>query len=407
MKVLFVQVHSGIGGATTSMFQLIRELKKKGFKPEVLITGGDGPLVSWLKENGVPVRMESNLLSYGHGNGARTEFWSFPPFRPLTELFKLRKSIKRYQQIFQEIRPDLVYLNSSILWPAAIAAKNTGIRVVTHVREVWYHGIFGIRKRYFIRLTEKLSDHIFVLSHFSKSQFSKNAHDKITVAYNAVDFRRYDEVSEDMSALKVKLGLDPYKVMIVMLGGALAHKGGSIFLKAAKRIVQKSKRTEFAVLGHVTPYFPWNDNSLKGRLRRFLYVDPGNVFQKEVDQHKLRDFVHFPGAVSNVAEWIKASDILVFPATTDHFGRPLIEAGYSKVPVIASDTDTSKELVPNGQNGLLFKNKSATSLVNAISALISEPATRHRMGKEGEALAKERYSLDKQLDLISTVLKKL
>lgn len=405
MKVLFVQVHSGIGGATTSMFQLIRELKSRGFKPEVLITGGEGPLVDWLRKEGIPVRLEKNLLSYGHGNGARTEFWSIPPFRPITDLFKLRKSVKHYQKIFSEVNPDLVYLNSSILWPAAMAASRAGIHVVTHVREVWYHGLFGIRKRFFIRLTERLSDHIFVLSHFSRSQFSAETHNKITVAYNAVDFERYDKVmGKKASEMKAKVGLNPNKHVVIMLGGALPHKGGAVFLKAASQILNKRIDVQFVVLGRVEPYYPEGNKSIKGRIRKLLVKDPGLYFQQLAEKLALSNSLVLPGLVTNVPEWLKVSDVLVFPATTDHFGRPIIEAGYMQVPVLASDTDTSAELVNDGQNGLLFKVNSPRDLSSKLAVLLGSGELRKRMGQEGKKLALERYSLEKQLDIIVHVL---
>lgn len=405
MKVLFVQVHSGIGGATTSMFQLIRELKYRGFQPEVLITGGDGPLVDWLKNEDIPVRTESNLLSYGHGNGARTEFWSFPPFRPITDLLKLRKSVKRYQEIFKEIKPDLVYLNTSILWPGAIAAKRADLKVVTHVREVWYHGFFGFRKRLFIAITERFSDRIFSISHFSKSQF--RAKDKVHVIYNAVDFSNYDRVTESQATLRDRLGLEQKFTYVVMMGGALPHKGGFLFLQAVHALQKKHKDLAFIILGNISAYYPKKATTLRGIIRSLLVPDPGKRFQQAIKKYGIGQALITPGSVRNVPEWVKAADILVFPATEDHFGRPIIEAGYMQIPAIGSDGDTSKELIPNEKNGLLFRNGSEKDLIEKIEKLIMNKPLRENMGIAGRKLAEERYSLDKQVDKVMTLLKEL
>lgn len=406
MKILFIQVHAGIGGATTSMYQLVRELNKNGFATEVLITGGHGPLVEWLQKEGIKVRLEKDLLSYGHGNGARTPFWSFPPFKPLTDLRKLPSSVRAYHQIIEELNVDLVYLNSSILWPAAIAAKRAGVKVVTHVREVWYHGTFGLRKRFFIRLTEKLSKTIIVLSEFSRSQFKEIK--KVHLAYNAVDFNRYDFVEkEDKPSLKNKLGLNPTKSTVIMMGGALPHKGGQCFLEAASLIQKNRENVQFVVLGKVDPYYPADKISIKAIIRKLLIKDPGRDFQNTMKRLGAKDFVHLPGLVSNGPEWIKASDILVFPATTDHFGRPLIEAGYLETPVVASRTSTSAELVPNGKNGILFKPNSAKDLSKKISFLLDNPQKRKQMGLEGKRIALARYSLKNQVESITAMLNKI
>jgi glycosyltransferase involved in cell wall biosynthesis len=111
--------------------------------------------------------------------------------------------------------------------------------------------------------------------------------------------------------------------------------------------------------------------------------------------------------VRNVPEWVKAADILVFPATEDHFGRPIIEAGYMKIPVIASDGDTSKELRPDEKNGLLFHNGSEKDLIEKIERLAINKTLRENMGVAGRKLAEERYSLDKQVSKVLAVLNEL
>jgi len=404
-KVLFIQVHSGIGGATTSLLQLCLGFKTKGLNVEVLITGGDGPLKTWLEENGVKVHLLGGLLSYGHGNGARTPFWSIPPFRPITDLRKLPKTINAYRHFIREHHFDIVYLNTSILWPAAIAAKMERKKVITHVREVWYHGFFGLRKRLFIDITERFSDRIFSISHFSKSQF--RVKDKVNVVYNAVDFSNYDQVTESQAILRDKLGLEQNRIYVLMMGGALPHKGGFLFLKAANVLQKKHKEIAFIILGNIDAFYPEKATTLRGIIRSWLVKDPGQKFQQAIKKYELENTLIRPGSVRNVPEWVKAVDILVFPATEDHFGRPIIEAGYMQIPAIASDGDTSKELIPNETNGLLFRNRSEKDFIEKIERLAMNNTLRENMGEAGRKLAEERYSLDKQVDKVMAVLSEL
>ncbi len=405
-KLLFIQVHSGIGGATTSLFQLAVNLQKSHqYEVEVLITSGDGPLRILLEENGIKVHLLTGLLSYGHGNGARTEFWSFPPFRPITDLRFLPSTIKRYGDFFLKNNFNIIYLNSSILWPAAIAAKRNNLRVVTHVREVWYNGILGIRKRFFINLTEKYSDFIIVLSNYSKSQFIKQA--KVNVVYNAVDFTRFDAVSLSKIEVRQKLGLLPNELYIIMMGGALPHKGVHVLLKAASKLIREQSAFKIIVLGQVKPYFEKGNGGIKSILKEFLLSDPGKEFKKSVNRYQLDNYLVTPGSVLNVAEWLKASDILVFPATVDHFGRPIIEAGYLEIPVIASDGESSKELVIKDVNGTLFKTGDAGSLLKNLKLLISNAKLRNKLGIEGKKLALERYSLKSQVEEVERLLNTL
>lgn len=404
-KILFVQLHSGIGGATTSLFQLIKGLNPN-YEIEVLITGGEGPLTDWLRDLGVKVTLYSGLLSYGHGNGARTPFWSVPPFRPITDLFKLPGSIRKYRELIRQSDCDLVYLNTSIIWPAAIAAKKEKKLVITHVREVWYHGLLGLRKRFFIRLTEGYSDLIITLSEFSKSQFfDKN---KIHVVYNAVDFNKFDLVEESKSEIRKSLGIKDDSPFIIMLGGAMTHKGGIQFVDAASHLIKKYSNARFAILGHTQAFYaPQLKTTIKSMLRKLLIKDPGSELQEYLRINGLSDKIILPGPVNDVARWIKAADIVVFPATVDHFGRPIIEAGYMKIPAIASDLDTSRELIPDNNNGLLFRNGNPLDLTEKIEEILRDPTLANQMGEKGRTLALERYSLEKQVAKINGLVTKL
>lgn len=403
-KILFIQVHSGIGGATTSLYQLIQKLRDS-FIIEVLITGGNGPLVEKIKKLGINVKVEEGLLNYGHGNGARTSFWAFPPFRPITDLFRLSKSIKNYRKIISESNCDIVYLNTSILWPAAISAKKEKKKVITHVREIWYHGLFGFRKRFFIRLTEKFSDRIIALSNISKAQFYKKS--LVDVVYNSVDFEKFKQIDISKQEAKSKLSLNQDQKIVLMMGGALPHKGPIQFVKAAKILKKNDLNIKFIILGHTKPFYGQKTKGIKEIIRSILVLDPGkNLIKKIKKLGLLNDFL-LPGPVENVAIWLRVSDVLVFPATVDHFGRPLIEAGFMELPVVASDLPTSRELITNGKNGLLFKNFDNEDLANKIWQILSDENLAKKFGMEGKVRAIEKYSLDKQISKISDIIRKL
>lgn len=400
-KILFIQVHSGIGGATTSLYQLIHKLNSS-FIIEVLITGGNGPLVEKIEKLGIKVRVENGLLSYGHGNGARTPFWSFPPFKPITDLLKLPKSIIKYRKIISESNCDIVYLNTSILWPAAISAKKENKKVITHVREIWYDGLLGFRKHFFIKLTEKYSDKIIVLSKRSKEQFYRK--EIVNVIYNSVDFEKFEKINISKNEAKKELDLNTNHKIVLMMGGALPHKGPINFVRAAKIIKKEWSNITFAILGHTNPFFDQKPQGIKSFIKKILISDPGKKLQDTITKLNLVNDFLLPGPVENVAIWLRASDVLVFPATVDHFGRPLIEAGFMELPVVASDLPTSRELIINGKNGFLFKNLDYEDLANKISELISNENLAKEFGVEGRKLSIEKYSLDFQIKKISEIL---
>lgn len=72
-----------------------------------------------------------------------------------------------------------------------------------------------------------------------------------------------------------------------------------------------------------------------------------------VNKYGLADSVKFIGAVGNVAEYLKASDVFVFPSRWEGLPNSLMEAMAVGLLCIASDIEGVKELINAGENGVL------------------------------------------------------
>lgn len=70
-----------------------------------------------------------------------------------------------------------------------------------------------------------------------------------------------------------------------------------------------------------------------------------------------------------------SADLFVFPSATDTFGNVVLEAQASGLPVIVSDEGGPRELMRDGETGLVFKAGSADALTCAIRELISDSLT--------------------------------
>lgn len=390
MKILFVQHHTGVGGATRSLLALLTTLDRNRYHPAVLFTGGDGPTAARARELGCDVYIQKGIVTYGHGNGARPTFGGFPPWRPISLLFHIYPSARRMAAFLAKHRFDLVYLNSSILMPAALGCRMQGVPTTIHVREMLYKGRFGLRRRLVRNLLEKTAAHLIVLSHASRRQFSERI--PVTVIYNSVDFSEFDRRIPRQAARQA-LGLPENGALVVMLGGALPHKGADIFVRAADLVSRTHPYAYFAVLGYTASFVSREGPFLKRTLKRWLLPDPGQDLQTLVASLDTHERVLMPGVRDDVPTWLAAADLCVFPAREDHFARPVIEAGAMGIPAIASDGPTARELIEDGVHGRLVPAGDPVALADVLRELLLDPTTRAAMGERAYERARERYDV--------------
>jgi len=111
-----------------------------------------------------------------------------------------------------------------------------------------------------------------------------------------------------------------------------------------------------------------------------------------VAAHGLQDSVTFTGNVENVQDYLKASDIFVFPTTNEAFGISLIEAMACGLPVISTPVGGVKDILEHDQNGLMVKVDHFQELYARLEALITNQALAGRLGQAARQTAQNNYS---------------
>jgi glycosyltransferase involved in cell wall biosynthesis len=93
--------------------------------------------------------------------------------------------------------------------------------------------------------------------------------------------------------------------------------------------------------------------------------------------------VRFTGACTgaDLSRAYASSDLFVFPSTTDTFGRVVLEAQASGLPVLVSDEGGPKAAMIDGQTGVVVPGIHEENLARAIDATTNEPARMVRLAK--------------------------
>jgi glycosyltransferase involved in cell wall biosynthesis len=94
-------------------------------------------------------------------------------------------------------------------------------------------------------------------------------------------------------------------------------------------------------------------------------------------------------------------------AWREQFGRVLVEAAASGIPVIASDSGEIPLVVRDLQNGLLVPEQDITALSGAIAALAGDAGRRRALAAAGLAAVRRSYSQEAIAERMATLLRDL
>lgn len=116
--------------------------------------------------------------------------------------------------------------------------------------------------------------------------------------------------------------------------------------------------------------------------------------------------IHFTGALahSEVIDVLRGASFLIFPSRCyETFGLAILEAAACGIPAIASHIGAVPELVIDRRTGLLFDPLETESLVDAALWAWEHPRAMDDMGAAARELYLERYTAEKNYELMLKV----
>jgi glycosyltransferase involved in cell wall biosynthesis len=199
---------------------------------------------------------------------------------------------------------------------------------------------------------------------------------------NGRDPARFHPDSAARTRLRQALGVAEDAVVVVIVSRLVRHKGYPELLRAMRDV----PGAELWVVGarlasdhgeDMEPLFA--EAGLGARLRRLGY-------RADVD------------AV------LAAADVFALPSHFEGLPMSVIEAMLTGLPVVATDIRGPREMVIEGETGLLVPAGSAPALAAALRTLATDAALRARMGAAGRARAADLYDeaavVERTLDLL-------
>lgn len=120
-----------------------------------------------------------------------------------------------------------------------------------------------------------------------------------------------------------------------------------------------------------------------------IFVGDGELrpeLENQIKQLNMQDRIHLAGTQSNPFPYLAGAEFLTLSSRTEAFPMVLIEALALECPVVATDCPTGpREIVRDGENGLLVENQNVDALQMAIDTLYFDKGLQHKFKENAHA----------------------
>jgi glycosyltransferase involved in cell wall biosynthesis len=322
----------------------------------------DVSLVERLREAGIPVHI-------------------VPMRRGIHPLADLRSAISLLNLI-RALEPDLVHAHSSKAGAlgrlVSRAARGGGARPITVYtpNAFAFSGARSWGARQLFRGIERwlgwhATDALICVSRSELDQARSHAitaQARMVLIENAIDVGRFAVVGDPAKA-KVALGLDSRRPVVGFIGRLSRQKGVNHFVEAAIIVLEAAVDAQFLLVG-------------EGEMWPEL--------QKRVRKSRVEDSVLMIGHRTDIETVMAALDIFVLPSLYEGLPYTLMEAMAAGRPVIATRVRGNRDLIVDGENGLLVPPGDPAALAESVIHLLSAPQERKRLADGAQAAARMR-----------------
>jgi glycosyltransferase involved in cell wall biosynthesis len=194
---------------------------------------------------------------------------------------------------------------------------------------------------------------------------------------NSVDTTRFSPVSGPHKLMfRDSLGIPRGMKVGVYTGRLVSTKGLPLLLRTWASISEKHPDALLMLVGAGGVGIQNCENELK----------------KFVSDNALQKNVMFTGSVTNVDEYLKASDFFVFPTEREAFGISIIEALACRLPVITTATGGIRDIVTDSENAIVVPVNDENALKLAIENMLDHGEAMKTLAENGRSTVVERYT---------------
>lgn len=301
----------------------------------------------------------------------RKEKLSTTPGEMVERLFGRLLFARRVAKALEQAQPDLVYLRDRIsaLWPVRTSPASVFTVTSPDARDFYYdaavsrHPINRLLFAYKRRVERSVlasADQVVTMNDATKRHLEESGFRNATTVTLGVD-------EEDFADLESR----HEKPHVLYVGRLDGNKRPEWVLDAFLRAETDGFELHFAGSGP----------------RREL-------LERRIAESDRADDVRLLGRIPRreVLERMREAAVFVLPSTFENCPNVIVEAMASGCPVVASDTMGAKELLTDGETGLLFDGDDESALRDALDRLLHHEGLRRELSRAAHERARETHT---------------
>lgn len=356
LRICFVLPSLNGGGAERAAVQILNALDRDSWERSIYLFERRGPYLSDLDP--------SITLSSGDA-GSRLQRWN---------------TLRKY---LQKSKPDLVvaFLSYFSVLAAARAARISA-RVVFNQqtpvsafladadydwRHPWRRRLFALVTRYSYRLADRIIATSAGVSQDLVGQFGI-ASERIRVVHNPVDLDGVERSARD--PIGPPFDRQWRKPVVVSAGRLADAKNYPLLVEAFAELRRRVPATLF-ILGA---------------------GEREAAIRAQIAERGLEDAVILCGFQPNPWKYIARADVFALTSHYEGFGNVLVEAMACGVPVVATSSPGTKEIVRVDTDGLLVENHAPADVAAALERVLGDDELRGRLAAGARSSAR-RFAL--------------
>ncbi len=378
-KILIIHHVSSLGGGTKSLLDMAVMLNKK-YDVTICIPAGSTQIVKLAEKYSIKVyQTKTPIPSFNLYSGMPSYFSRYF----LSRLFRFIHNKKLVRELMG-LKPDAIFYNSIV---TALIAKDVPLPVknICIVRET----IKGSLLNFIYKLVfEKKFSGVAYIAEHEKNALSIKVPLQAVIP-DSLEPREIKFYPKGKIRSELNIGID--KFCILFMGGITQIKGLDVLLDA----IDKLDDNYLAIIAGEINFNLLSDVYILKHIYNINYAK--FLFKVKRKLFKLREEgkILFTGYVNDIAPYMNACDVVVFPSTSAHQPRPCIEAGVFKRTVVISDFDATKEYFKNGYNALTFQPGNALELANKIKFLSENIEKREWLAMNNQKMSEELHNYQK------------